>query len=158
VLFSREWRAVGWRAGGAEGPGGDEEVFEAPAPRGPERLTVIVRGWVELRSVRVRGVLDPDWRREARKRSLAAMRDAAERSRAEPDLVRRAAGILATSAAFPALRREGLALEREAARLFLEAGDRARAASALRSAAWSHAEDPAGAAECLREAAETAGE
>jgi len=109
-------------------------------------------GWVELRAVRVRGVVDPDWRLARRGAREAALEEAAALARGIAGGDERARALDAVRLAFPACRRAGLDLMREAAMACLAAGDRARAARQYRQAADWYPEFPAEAAACRDEA------
>ncbi len=85
VVFLRRWDGVslGLATPSAEAKAGQRrpparfwDTRIASAPEGPERVAVSLVGWVELRSVRLRGVVDPEWRERVRRRREEAARQA----------------------------------------------------------------------------------
>jgi len=141
MIFLRGWEDVSYRARPAGAARMPREVARsyprgvdaASAPRGPERVVVTLVGWVELRSVRLRGVIDPEWRRVRRQARSVAAAEALTGALDEKDAARRARRLEEVRAEYPACRDAGLRATREAARAHREAGDasRARAAEAL---------------------------
>jgi hypothetical protein len=89
-------------------------------------VVVTLVGWVELRSVRLRGVLDPEWRGERRRLRSGQAEEALASALEETDPGRRARRLEEVRSKFPACRDVGLRATREAARAHREAGDAAR--------------------------------
>ena len=134
VIFLRSWEDVSFRAASAGvGRAHPRGVDAAVAPHGPERVVVTLVGWVELRSVRIRGVLEPGWRNERRLSRSRAAAEALASALEEKDPAERARRLEEVRSKFPACRDVGLRATREAARAHHEAGDasRARAAEGL---------------------------
>ncbi|MHC4253066.1 MAG: hypothetical protein ACYS9X_28435, partial [Planctomycetota bacterium] len=134
VIILRGWEEASFRAaptGSAAAPPGAGRAYPrgvdaAAAPRGPERVVVTLVGWVELRSVRLRGVLDPEWRGERRRLRSGQAEEALASALEETDPGRRARRLEEVRSKFPACRDVGLRATREAARAHREAGDAAR--------------------------------
>lgn len=125
VVLKREGRA-----GAVRGPHGALSGGSKGAPRGPEKVVVALFGWTELRSVRLRGVVEPDWREHRRRERLAEAEGALARALEEKDAALRARALEQVRAEHPDCRRAGLRATRRAAEDYRASGDRLRAEAA----------------------------
>ncbi|MHC4201340.1 MAG: hypothetical protein ACYSU0_15225, partial [Planctomycetota bacterium] len=128
VVFSRSWGGSSFRLVRPSGAAGMRFAPKrAPAPRGTERVVVTLTGWVELRSVRLRGVVDPDWRERVRAERRSRAEKALARAFGERDAARRAKALESVRAQYPDCRVVGLRATRGAAKAHQAAGNRSRA-------------------------------
>jgi len=152
VVAYRRWREFPWSALTAGGEVVARGVRTGQAPHGPERPVIALAGWVELRSARLRGCLDPEWRASRRRERESNAAQALKRALAVPDPGERSRELERVRSEFADCRRCGALALRQAAAAQLEAGRQASAASMLRLCARLYPDLPEEAGACAEEA------